>query len=518
MSMLSSVLATTGWAARKTLIAGSLAFIGLVVGVGCVLFPAGVPFGIVGLAGLILLWTLPDLRSVPSRLARRSFVPFLVATVCTPFYLAIIIPGVPFISVRRFFLYIFVGALVITICGSSKYRTLLINRLKAAPLLFYMTAGYYALIVATFPVSVAPSSTINVLVQYTMTWYLPFLAVIIFVEKGANIVGLLKVMLFCMIIDFVLGGIEFHVQKPFMFQLLPASSRAYIIENTPMYAGAETGSFRDGIYRATAAYSIGLSWAEMVAMVAPVAAYFLIHGDSGRHRLLGLVSFIAGFLSLTYSGSRGGYVCSMVALSVFLIIWAIRKIRLHPESLSGGIALFLTSGTVTIVAAAVTFVNKFHVMVFGNGTTQLSDQGRVQQWATAWPKIFQSPLWGHGFGTASVAGEFVTGGRGQATMDDYRINLLLDNGVLGFGLFFGMIAVAVWISFRIYITNKSPLAATGAAIGCALIAYAVDRTTTSQTENNTLLLILIGLVFALQRVTTSGNTAPEQVNYRTGAP
>ena len=61
-------------------------FLGLVVGLAAVILPPLGAFGIVVIAGVVLLWVMPDLPLVSPRLIRKAFFVMLIADLCIPFY------------------------------------------------------------------------------------------------------------------------------------------------------------------------------------------------------------------------------------------------------------------------------------------------------------------------------------------------------------------------------------------------------------------------------------------------
>jgi hypothetical protein len=59
--------------------------LGVVVGFAAVILPPLGSFGIVAVAGVVLLWVMPDLPVVAPRLIRKAFFVMLVANLSIPF-------------------------------------------------------------------------------------------------------------------------------------------------------------------------------------------------------------------------------------------------------------------------------------------------------------------------------------------------------------------------------------------------------------------------------------------------
>src|SRR6516164_2621375 len=64
-------------------------FLGLVVGFAAVVLPPTGAFGFVAVAGVVLLWVMPDLPLVSIGAVRKAFFVMLVADLCVPFYYTI---------------------------------------------------------------------------------------------------------------------------------------------------------------------------------------------------------------------------------------------------------------------------------------------------------------------------------------------------------------------------------------------------------------------------------------------
>ena len=72
--------------------------LGLVVGLAAVFLPPLGSFGIVAVAGVVLLWVMPDLPLVSPRLIRKTFFVMLIADLCIPNYYMVQFAGLPWIS------------------------------------------------------------------------------------------------------------------------------------------------------------------------------------------------------------------------------------------------------------------------------------------------------------------------------------------------------------------------------------------------------------------------------------
>ncbi len=118
------------------------------------------------------------------------------------------------------------------------------------------------------------------------------------------------------------------------------------------------------------------------------------------------------------------------------------------------------------------------------------------------PVIFQSPLFGHGPGRGAEALGFVTPG-GLVTIDTYILSIVLDYGVIGFVLFYGMLAAALITSARLALAWRPTSGSANREASfilplCAMLAaFLMIKTVLSQEENHAILFMIYGAIMVL---------------------
>ena len=497
----------------------AILFIGFITGVATVIAPPMASVGIVALTGLALLWALPELHAVPDNLLRRLFFLMVFVYLCVPAYYAIETGVLPWISARRLVAASMIFLFAITVAGSQAARSKILRSVQSARPLAYLCIGFLALLFLSILASPAPSQALNGFVDSILTWYVPLFACIFVVRTDEDIVLLLKIIGLAIIVDAGLGLIEFILERRYYFDVFPQDMLDNMLANNPaleqMY---NISNFRNGIYRAASIYSVPLSFGEIAAMVAPVGAYFLFHGEKIIWRLFGILVLFTSLMSLIISGSRGGFVAFLVAMPAMLLLWTLRYARAHRGSVVTMLMAVLAFFGTSAVMGLILFSGKLSKRVFGSGETAGSTSARFEQFNMALPHIMRNPVTGHGRGTAAELVGFLTPGNTLPTIDSYLITLLVEQGLTGFVLFFGMIGFGVWLAARLYIMSPDPRSALGAPIACSLLAFAVYRIALSQTENHTLMFLMIGLVFALAKVSRNWKTEQKHAPARFSHP
>ena len=472
----------------------AVVFIGLLVGVMAVLFSPLALAGVVALSGAFLLWALPELRLVPERSLRLFFFLMVFVQLSVPAYYAVLVPGLPWISVRRAFSSIVIVLFGIVVAGSMRARSTLVETLRANRALAVAIVGFLVAVFLSLWTSVSMSVSMSDFVNALLNWYIVLFACVAVVRNEDDIILVLKLIAIVGILVSLAGVMEFALERRFFFDLIPKSIIEPLLSSNPAMAAMYQGSpYRDGVYRASSIYYVSLSFAEFAAMFAPFGAYFVLHGREWRERILGFSSVISSLLAIFCSGSRGGWVSVLVAMPIMSFLWVVRYSKLNPNSLIGafmGVIFVLGTGFTFVL---VLFWQRLNRMVIG-----YDDSDRFLQWQMALPAIRSNPITGHGMGSSgTVVGYHLE--LGMPSVDSYLITLLVENGVLGCLLFFITIAIAIWIGLRVYLRDNDSRAAIGSALACSLIAFATYRLALSQTENHFFVFIIIGLIFVMGR-------------------
>ena len=475
--------------------------LGMIVGLAAIVLPPTGVFGLVALAGLALLWALPDLPAVPARSVRLLFVVVLVVDLCVPNYYAVQFAGLPWITMRRLATFPLIVAIALCIAGSSQVRHHLGRTIGSTKLMSFCIIGFYVSILLSILSSASPFESLSGAAEASLTWYVPWLALLFVIKDEADLLKLLRMIGWCAIVVSLAGVLEFILQHRYFVDIIPKPLLSGMMENNPSFAAmVNMSSYRNGMYRASSIFTVPLSFGEFEAMIAPFGYTFFLHEQTTRGRTFGLAIVLSSFAAILVSGARGAYMAFLISSAVFIALWVARKSRFDRRSLAPATAVVAAVMSFAVVILLILFWTRAHNMVLGGGMEAYSDQGRYDEWNLALPKIIQNPVTGHGFDVgAGVVGYFTPGGS-IPTLDSYVISLLVETGIPGFLLFFGAIAAGVWSGVREYLSDGTERGGLAGGLACALLAYAIYRLVLSQQESQTLLYLFIGALMALARV------------------
>ena len=480
---------------------------GLVTGGGVAILPLSLAFILVAISALALLWVTPEIWQGPIRLNRLFLLGTVIAGMVIPSYVAAVFPGVPYISARRFFWFGLAATFLLSISGSKRARSLIIDTLRASPTLSCLICAYLLVRVVATLLSTKIGSSITQDINFTLSFYIPFFSFILVLRTEKDIKLLINIILFATMINLMLAMPEMVTKKPVLMMLMPKYVQQQMLADNPLLADMIYGTSvtRNGLYRADSIFNTSLSFGEFAAMAAPFGLFNLLSGNSTATRIWGGLSFGGAVLSVVLAGARGGYVCLLASSCICLSLWAYRWTRRNPQSIAGALLIVLAVlGSCTVVGS-VAFIGSVHKIVLGGGASVSSTDSRRQQWDLAKPKILAKPVVGYGPGTSADVVGWTPYPGAPLSLDSYLIGTLVDTGILGFITFYGAILVAAVGAVRLYLRSTSSASDVANPLAGAIIAFGVYRITLNQVENSALFYQILAATIVITYISAQRN-------------
>jgi O-antigen ligase len=481
---------------RVTSFATFIVLSGLLLGAIIAIFPPMVGVGVVVMLSLLLLWAMPELQSLPKASLRVAFFAVILVEICIPAYYAVSIAGLPWISIRRIVVVMLIIFFAVTVAGSHSARAKIINAMANNKPLAICLIGYLAIGFLSIFTSAGAATSISQFSEILLNWYIPFFACLLVVRSEFDAVFVLKFIAYLSIVVSVLGIGEFITHHRLVTVFLPQEVIDNMASANPGFLSMLSSSpFRNGFYRASSIYTVALSYGEFSAMLAPIGVHFLLSGEKLIDRILGFVVLIFSIIGVFISGSRGGSVALLISMPVFAGLWILRYAKRNPQSLIGTIATLVATFAFGSLIAATFLWKRLHNIVLGGGDAASSSQARFEQWEMAKPHILANPVTGHGLGMAAQVIGWMPPGSDQLSVDSYSLTLLVETGITGFLLFFGIVFLAAWGCAKVFLSDNDKRAMLGAPLSSAFVAYGFYRLALSQRENQTLFYLLVAIAF-----------------------
>jgi hypothetical protein len=457
------------------------------------LLPLVVPLPVLA---MVAIWALPEIRAVPTRTLTALTFAFFVGLVMWPNYLALALPGLPWITMVRITGFPLVLTLLICVSVSSAFRARLAASLNAEPLIWKGLVCFVALQFVSIGLSDSIGFSIDRFVVAQVSWTaIFFVSAYLFLVPGRA--ERMFMMLWAMVIPVgIIGVFEWRDQHVLWAGHIPS----FLQIDDPSVQQTLTPKYRVGAegYRTHSTFNTSLGLGEYLALTLP----FIIHVAASNYKWAlrsAAVATIPFLMFIVYiSGSRLSVVGCMMSFLLYAIAWSLMYWRSNRQSiLAPAFVLAVPPGLVTALTL-VLFWGRLHDAAFGgNGGTASSTAARQQQLALAIPKFLAHP-WGYGIGNGAKTVGF-TIQNGVMTLDSYYITIAIEYGAIGFLLYYGWIALCVFraakntsltIGKERELTLLIPLA-------IALTNFFVIKAVFSAEDNHAIIFMFIGMITAL---------------------
>ena len=455
------------------------------------LYLLGIPIVLCLLASL---WLMPDRGVFSLGLIESIYRVLLVLTVIWPVYLAVVLPGLPWLTPTRMTLFVLTFFFLYSVSTSARLRSHLAIVARSSQLVWIAFLIWQAMLFITLPLSPHPIQSIKaVITDELRLTEMFFLGCLLFAKPGAatrTISWLLILAVICSL-DCLL---EYRLQYPPWANHIPSFLR---VDDATLSVvlGAQSRS-SDGLYRARGPFVTSLVFAEFLAICMPFILHWIL---TGRTLLLRLVMSSVWVLVLTanvLTQSRLGLVGTIVGTVVYVPLWAFRRWRADPTSLAGPTILF---GAPIVAVAMIGVVFSSHTLtmrVLGGGAQQASTEAREEQRRLTIPKVLRNPI---GYGRTSSGGVigFVSPS-GVVTVDNHYLTTVIDLGIPGLIGFYGMFAVAAWQAGRQFLQGGDNDTDLSGPLAAMFAMFLVVKSVLSEETNHGLVFLLLGMTLALR--------------------
>lgn len=453
-----------------------------------------VPFILpLGLMLLIIVWALPEMQTAPTHVMERCFFAFFVC-LAWPNYLAIGLPGLPWITLVRLTGFPMVLYLLICISVSRTFRGDIHAIVQSTPLLWKAIIAFSVLMTLSVALSQEPMASLQKLIVGQVNWIAVFFVSVYVFNKPGRALRWANALWVIVLAVAAIALWEDQIQRVVWSGHIPS----FLKIGDPIVQKLLSGAYRSatGEYRVKAVFSVPLGLAEFIALTLPFILHAILGPYPTRIRLIAIPTFFIVFLANLTTGSRLGMVGSLIGILLYTLIWAYLRWRHSKLGIIGPSLLLAYPAFAGLVLAASFVVPKLRRMMWGGGATQASDATRASQIASGIPKILENPFgYGIGRGAATVG---TRGGGGVLTIDNYYLAVAVEYGVVGFVIYYGMIFAAIIYSLRVLMRQQpSKEISLLAPLAVSLASFIVIKWVYSQQDNHPLVFMMLGMVAAL---------------------
>lgn len=439
---------------------------------------------------LLVIWALPSDRAAPVRSMKFLFWGFFVSLILWPNYLAVALPGLPWITLLRLFGIPLAFILLISVSISDRFRSRIKEVILQTPLVWKYLAGFAFVQALSVPFSRHMADSASKVVIDQVYWTSIFFVSCVVFSKPRNVVRWVYVLSFISFPVCLIALWEWHLGHVPWAGHIPSFLRIEDDSVQRILAGGRRAA--TGIYRVQSTFSTSLGLAEFLALTTP----FVIHIIMTQKRLLikgfAILQLAFTFFTLMNTDARLGAIGFFLSILMSSGLWGARLWKRHKRSIFAPAAILSYPLMVSLFFAATFLSGRLHRMVWGGGETQFSTDSRLDQLHRALPLMIRRPF-GYGAGQGADVLGFTNPG-GTLTIDSYYLTIGLEYGFIGMFFYFGMfIAGGVYGLRAMFASNEGDRDILIPLI-TSIAVFVVIKSVFSQQDSHPLVFMILGMI------------------------
>lgn len=468
-----------------------------------------VPFLVpIGLLAALIIWALPDQRTAPTLAIEFLIAAFIISKIVWPNYLAISLPGLPWISILRIIGLPLAAFFLISLSVSKVFRRYTYDSVTSIRPLWICAVGFSAVQILTIFVSKSPIASAQIAFDQHINFAMILALSCVIFRKNAMAENYMIIL--CSLSVFIVFLTFIENQKQY---IIWASHIPRIIRpDAPSVDLTLKPAFRlyVNIYRAKATFSTPLALAEFISLIVPFFLYFTLSNAKPILRVFCFLMVPLTFIAVRMTDARLGVVGVFGSILLYGLIWSFARWRARPRDLFAAATVFAYPVVFLAAVGAIFASTRLSNMVFGGGAQAGSTEARSTQLGMAAASFWRQP-WGYGAGQSGLEMGFAKDA--FITIDNYFIGIQLDYGLFGiifwYGMFISGIAAALLHALSDRYANR-PEARLLIPLAVSLTVFLVIKWVHGQDENHAIFFLMLGMVSALvYRLRHGAAQAPE---------
>ncbi len=459
---------------------------------------------VIGVLLLTAMWMADDLEPDLSRIGAFLYILLVALLVAWPSYLAVDIPGLPWITPTRIVLALMAGVFLLQVSQSRITRDLIRNAVVGLKPAYVGYAVFIFFMFATILLSKKSGDAVSFVVQQLILWNLPLLVGLWLFNDERLAPKMLAVVTVPLFVVMVLTFFESRDHLPIWIPHIPSFLQ---VDGPQMQAFLSTQFRYDGTYRARGTFGIHLYFSQFLLIALPFVLHKALDATDTTRRGLAVAFLGLTIFTILLNNTRTVMTGQLVVIAGMLGIFALRH-YLHSRSridMTGPLVALSIPAGVVVMAVLIASSNRLRNMTIGGKANIGSDDVRSGQWERAFSALLSNPL-GHGTGDSGpLTGRMANG---IWIVDSQWINFLVDYGIIGAGGLIFFLAFVAISGVLIYLQRADRSADLCGPAAVAIGSVMMTMITISFVGNLPLLMILVAMITATRyRLAQAGKLA-----------
>lgn len=441
----------------------------------------------------LVMWMLPENDRAPLRALQTTAWMYLAALLCWPDYLAIALPGLPWITFIRLIGFPMAILLLYSVSVSPSFRTRMKEILNTVPLIWKGILALSIIFAASIALSNNPGMSTSKFIVALVNWITTFFVAAYVFSLPRRIAWLGA---FLWVVALYVCAIGFQEWR---HSILPWAGRIpsflAIEDEAVQKILAGTARSTTGIYRVQSKFTTSIGLAEFLAMSLPFVLHQIFNSRNITIKFFAVLTVPVIIWTQIVTDSRLGMVGLFMSLLFYALFWGVRRWKSDVRSLFGPAVTITYPIVFALFIVATFFVGRLRALIWGTGAQSSSTEARRLMYESGIPIVIRNPF-GHGLGEGAVTLGYTNAG-GVLTIDTYYLAVALEIGVIGFVIYYGLF---LWAILQGSLTLwRKPIGDTVYIIPVviALINFVISKSVFSQVENHPLAFMLLGATVAL---------------------
>lgn len=471
-------------------------FTGLFVALGGTLALKFVGFPI-GIFIVLIIWLLPDVDRPANPPFWKLFTAYLTLAVVWPAYIAVVIPGLPWLTPPRIVFALLILVMMAHLPQYAQSRARVWNLLSYDPMAVRLYMGYLAIAYLLVPFSRSPFETLSFTSLQEAFNLVPVVAAAWVLHEPERVARVWRLVLLAGIFVLLLAVLENWMQMPPWANHIPSFMQIdpNILELF-LSPQARAGDWR---YRVRSVFPVVLYYTQYLNLLIPPFLYACLR-MRGKAMLLVPPLMLLLLHSVWFANARTAFIpffLSSFIIAAMIIVRELffrgRRDTFKTSMLVGGVLL-----AALLLGATLASSHRLKMYTFGGGQHTASNDTRDQQWDNAWRQLKKNPI-GVGIGNSSALVGTFSAKTPLPVVDSLWINVLCDVGFLGFACFFGFFLRSAWIGAKTFMRSDGELEDMAGIMAISLLNYVITAYVISHTRLNYLAIVMAVCIFTLAR-------------------
>ena len=320
------------------------------------------------------------------------------------------------------------------------------------------------------------------------------------IDDNKSVSKVFNVLIGAGLIASLLAMVDFYLERNIFMGIISVSND-YLM-------GIFIDKSRDNAYRAQGTFEHPILLGQYFTFMLPLIWVKFMATTRVGVRLYYTVAAIMAVASIYVSGSRAALGIAVIFL-MFIFIWEIIFwIRTSHNRVA---QYFVISQFAWLIFGVIFGITMLKNIAGGNSAETISStNSRLIMWTGGLPKVFDSPLIGHGLGDATSIFSLVGRG-GMRTLDNFYLLLGLESGVLAPLLFLVFLALSSPPLFQYFFREPGDIARPLIACMFVFIGYSFFMAIHALPEQFWLILLISGIVIVLLENNSHSNYLTKKI-------